>query len=142
MAPSQTNVPVQEDDTPETLAERVFAQECEVYPEAVRLFAEGRLRIEGRRVRVLPAGGGRPSFDPELDQLTSREREVLRLLGQMREWPVILVTAAATASLIRQAQQARAYSVIPKPVNKSVVIYTVVRALLRAYGGPPAGERP
>jgi CheY-like chemotaxis protein len=64
--------------------------------------------------------------------------EVLRLLRQMRELPVILVTGDATASLIRQAQQARAYSVIPKPVSKNVVIYTVVRALLRAYGQPPA----
>jgi len=64
--------------------------------------------------------------------------EVLRLLRQMRELPVILVTGDATASLIRQAQQARAYSVIPKPVSKNVVIYTVVRALLRAYGERPA----
>jgi CheY-like chemotaxis protein len=63
--------------------------------------------------------------------------EVLKLLRQMRELPVILVTADATASLIRQAQQARAYSVIPKPVSKNVVIYTVVRALVRAYGGQP-----
>ncbi len=65
--------------------------------------------------------------------------EVLRLLRQMRDLPVILVTADATASLIRQAQQARAYSVIPKPVSKNVVIYTVVRALLRAYGERPGG---
>jgi CheY-like chemotaxis protein len=63
--------------------------------------------------------------------------EVLLLLRQMRELPVILVTADATASLIRQAQQARAYSVIPKPVSKNVVIHTVVRALLRAYGTGP-----
>jgi phosphoribosylglycinamide formyltransferase-1 len=48
----QRAVPVLDDDTPETLAARVFEQECEAYPEAVRLFAEGRLRIEGRRVRV------------------------------------------------------------------------------------------
>ena len=68
--------------------------------------------------------------------------EVLRLLRQMGELPVILVTADATASLIRQAQQARAYSVIPKPVSKNVVIYTVVRALLRAYGGPANPEAP
>jgi phosphoribosylglycinamide formyltransferase 1 len=49
----QRAVPVLDDDTAESLAERVFAQECEAYPEAIRLFAEGRLRIEGRRVRVL-----------------------------------------------------------------------------------------
>jgi formyltetrahydrofolate-dependent phosphoribosylglycinamide formyltransferase len=51
----QRAVPVADDDTPQTLAARVFAQECEAYPEAIRLFAEGRLRIEGRRVRVLGA---------------------------------------------------------------------------------------
>ena len=49
----QEAVPVLEDDTPETLAARVFEKECELYPRAVRLFAEGRLRIEGRRVRIL-----------------------------------------------------------------------------------------
>jgi phosphoribosylglycinamide formyltransferase-1 len=49
---SQRVVHVLDDDTPDTLAARVFAQECEAYPEAVRLFAEGRLRVEGRRVRI------------------------------------------------------------------------------------------
>jgi formyltetrahydrofolate-dependent phosphoribosylglycinamide formyltransferase len=48
----QLAVPVLDDDTPASLAERVFAQECEAYPEAIRLFAEGRLKAEGRRVRV------------------------------------------------------------------------------------------
>jgi formyltetrahydrofolate-dependent phosphoribosylglycinamide formyltransferase len=50
----QRCVEVREGDTPETLAARVFEQECEAYPEAVRLFAEGRLRIDGDVVRVLP----------------------------------------------------------------------------------------
>lgn len=50
----QRTVPVQPDDTPDTLAARVFPQECEAYPEAIRLFGEGRLQIEGRRVRILP----------------------------------------------------------------------------------------
>lgn len=49
----QRAVPVAEDDTAETLAARVFAAECEAFPEAIRLFAEGRLKIEGRRVRVV-----------------------------------------------------------------------------------------
>jgi formyltetrahydrofolate-dependent phosphoribosylglycinamide formyltransferase len=48
----QRAVPVLDDDTPDTLAARVFEQECEAYPEAIRLFAEGRLKIEGRRVRI------------------------------------------------------------------------------------------
>ena len=50
----QKTVPVLDDDTPERLAARVFEKECEAYPEAIRLFGEGRLKIEGRRVRVLP----------------------------------------------------------------------------------------
>jgi formyltetrahydrofolate-dependent phosphoribosylglycinamide formyltransferase len=50
----QGTVPVLDDDTPATLAERVHALERELYPEAIRLWAEGRLRIEGRRVRILP----------------------------------------------------------------------------------------
>ncbi|MEQ8767612.1 MAG: phosphoribosylglycinamide formyltransferase [Planctomycetota bacterium] len=49
----QRAVPVLEDDDPSTLAARVFEQECEAYPEAIRLYAEDRLRIEGHRVRIL-----------------------------------------------------------------------------------------
>lgn len=49
----QRAVPVLDDDTPESLAARVFKEECEAYPEAIRLFAMGRLRIEGRKVRIL-----------------------------------------------------------------------------------------
>ena len=51
----QRTVPVLEDDTPDTLAVRVQEAERDAYPEAISLFAQGRLRIEGRRVRVLPA---------------------------------------------------------------------------------------
>lgn len=50
----QKTVPVQDDDTPETIAARVFQLECQALPEAIALYAEGRLRVEGRRVRVLP----------------------------------------------------------------------------------------
>jgi formyltetrahydrofolate-dependent phosphoribosylglycinamide formyltransferase len=48
----QEAVPVQDDDTPDTLAARVQASERRLVPEAVRLFAEGRLTIDGRRVRT------------------------------------------------------------------------------------------
>ena len=49
----QRAVPVVEGDTPEKLAARIFKEECEAYPEAIKLFAEGRLQIRGRRVRIL-----------------------------------------------------------------------------------------
>jgi formyltetrahydrofolate-dependent phosphoribosylglycinamide formyltransferase len=51
----QGAVPVLDDDTPETLAARVHGVENELYPQAIALWADDRLRIEGRRVRILPA---------------------------------------------------------------------------------------
>ncbi len=48
----QATVPVQADDTEDTLAARILTEEHRLYPEAVRLFAEGRLAIDGRRVTV------------------------------------------------------------------------------------------
>jgi phosphoribosylglycinamide formyltransferase 1 len=47
----QRVVPVADNDTPEQLAARVFAAECEALPAAIRLFATGRLEIEEGRVR-------------------------------------------------------------------------------------------
>ena len=49
----QRVVQVREDDSPETLAQRVFKEECIAYPEAINLFAEGRLKIEERKVKIL-----------------------------------------------------------------------------------------
>jgi len=48
----QRAAPVRAEDTPDDLAARVFREECIAYPEAIRLFAEGRLRIEGRKVHI------------------------------------------------------------------------------------------
>lgn len=56
----QTPVVVEEDDTPETLAARVLPYEHETYVRAVQLFAEGRLQIEGRRVRILLTSKEKP----------------------------------------------------------------------------------
>jgi phosphoribosylglycinamide formyltransferase-1 len=50
----QKAVPVLDDDTPETLQQRVMREaEWELLPEAIKLFSEGRLKIEGRRVRIV-----------------------------------------------------------------------------------------
>lgn len=48
----QRTVPVLDEDTPDTLAARVFRAECDAYPEAIDLFASGRIEIVGRRVRL------------------------------------------------------------------------------------------
>lgn len=55
----QKAVPVEEDDTPDTLAARVQAAERLLYPEAVRLYAEGRLERQNGRVRILRIGADR-----------------------------------------------------------------------------------
>jgi phosphoribosylglycinamide formyltransferase-1 len=54
---AQAIVPVREDDTDETLAARILAEEHRIYTEAVRLVLSGKYRIEGRRV----IGLGNPS---------------------------------------------------------------------------------
>jgi phosphoribosylglycinamide formyltransferase 1 len=50
----QAAIPVEDDDNEATLHERIRAHEHALLPEAARLLAAGRLRVEGRRVRILP----------------------------------------------------------------------------------------
>jgi phosphoribosylglycinamide formyltransferase-1 len=52
----QAVVPVLQDDTEETLAARILVEEHRIYPEAVRLYFEGRIEVRGRRVFILEAG--------------------------------------------------------------------------------------
>ncbi len=51
---AQRTVPVLEDDTVDSLAARVFKEECKALPESITFYAEGRLRVEGQRVRIAP----------------------------------------------------------------------------------------
>ncbi|MFQ5586185.1 MAG: phosphoribosylglycinamide formyltransferase [Thermodesulfobacteriota bacterium] len=53
----QAVVPVHDDDTEETLAARILKEEHRIYPQAIQLFAEGRIKIRGRRVIIK---GSRP----------------------------------------------------------------------------------
>lgn len=48
----QRTCPVLEDDTPDTLAARVFEQECIAFPEALRMLEEGRVTFQGRVARI------------------------------------------------------------------------------------------
>ena len=50
----QRAVPVLDDDTPDTLNDRVFEAECEAFPEALQLIATGRISLHGRKVRIGP----------------------------------------------------------------------------------------
>jgi phosphoribosylglycinamide formyltransferase-1 len=49
----QAVVPVLQDDTEDTLSERILKEEHKIYPEAVRLYFEGKLEVRGRRVLIL-----------------------------------------------------------------------------------------
>ncbi len=49
----QKAVEVKADDTEESLLEKVHAEEHKIYPQAIKLFVEGRLKVEGRRVRII-----------------------------------------------------------------------------------------
>lgn len=51
----QRAVPVQDDDTADSLAARVFEAECEAYPEALQLIGAGRIAVAGRKVIIRPA---------------------------------------------------------------------------------------
>ena len=48
----QAVVPVMADDTAESLSQRIHGEEHRIYPEAVKLFCAGRLKVEGRRVHI------------------------------------------------------------------------------------------
>ena len=50
----QATVPIDEDDTEETLHAKIQQEEHRIFPEAVKLFAQNRLVVEGRRVKILP----------------------------------------------------------------------------------------
>jgi len=58
----QAAVPVLMEDTPETLAQRVLAWEHQIYPQAVRYIAEGRVRVTGEKVRITGAEAPAPGF--------------------------------------------------------------------------------
>jgi phosphoribosylglycinamide formyltransferase-1 len=48
----QAVVPVNQDDTEETLSARIQAEEHRTFPEAVKLYVEGRISVDGRRVQI------------------------------------------------------------------------------------------
>jgi CheY-like chemotaxis protein len=101
--------------------------------------------------RTILAGSGEEALDIVHDEpvhLVLLDMHMPRLTGLetarlMHEenavLPCILVTADADADLIRRALTAHVFSVIPKPVSKNVVLYTVVRALGRVYGERVSG---
>ena len=62
----QAVVPVLPDDTEETLSQRILVQEHRIYPRAIQLYCEGRLAVEGRKVRVTGGRGAEAVGDGAL----------------------------------------------------------------------------
>ncbi|MGL6075513.1 MAG: response regulator [Fimbriiglobus sp.] len=72
-------------------------------------------------------------FDMHMPRMTGLEAlQQVRMINELL--PAILMTADVTRELMRQALQAQVYSVIPKPVNKNVVLHTMLKALQKMYG--------
>ncbi|MGA2094549.1 MAG: hypothetical protein ABSH16_14290, partial [Sedimentisphaerales bacterium] len=63
---------VLEGDTPDTLAARVFEQECIAYPQAIQLFAEGRLTVKDAKVSIASQGAATEFFQPQRTQRPQR----------------------------------------------------------------------
>jgi len=61
----QRTCPVLPDDTPDTLAARVFEQECLAYPEAIRLIAKGEIVLEGKVARFAGHNEPKKAIQPE-----------------------------------------------------------------------------
>jgi CheY-like chemotaxis protein len=95
--------------------------------------ADGEEALEIARQEIIHVA----LFDVHMPKLTGLE--TLQLLRQFNILvPVILITADSSSALLRHAIQASASSVIPKPVSKNVVLYTLTRVLGRSYG--PGGQ--
>lgn len=64
----QAAVPVYDDDSEETLAARILNEEHRIYPQAIQLFAEGKLEVRGRKVFIKdhPRAAGAPVHNPPL----------------------------------------------------------------------------
>lgn len=69
----QAAVPVFEGDTPQGLEARILEQEHRIYPLAIQLYAEGRLSVVGRTVRI--AGAGAEAFSPLIGPPLEGERK-------------------------------------------------------------------
>lgn len=95
----QAAVEVREDDTEETLAARVLEQEHKIYPQAIRLFIDGRLKIVGRRVEI---GGGKMKIKRALISV-SNKLDVVDFARKLSKCGVEIISTGGTGKAIRAA---------------------------------------
>ena len=126
LTPRPFSILVADDDGPSRDALRDIIE-----PEGYRtvLAEDGEQALEIVRHEVIHVA----MFDVHMPKLTGLETlQIIRSFNALL--PVILITGDSSAGLIRQAFQAHAYSVIPKPVSKNVLLHTLFRALGQVYG--------
>ena len=95
----QAAVEVREDDTEETLAARVLEQEHIIYPRAIKLFIDGQLKIDGRKVRI---GGGNMKIKRALISV-SNKLGVVDLAKKLSKCGVEIISTGGTMKAIRAA---------------------------------------
>lgn len=95
----QAAVEVREDDTEETLAARVLEQEHIIYPRAIKLFIDGRLKIVGRRVEI---GGGNMKIKRALISVSNKLGAV-ELARKLHKSGVEIISTGGTGKAIRAA---------------------------------------
>ncbi len=95
----QAAVEVKETDTEETLAARVLKQEHKIYPLAIKLFAEGRLNIVGRKVQI---GGGKMKIKRALISV-SNKIDVVDFAKKLSKCGVEIISTGGTGKAIRAA---------------------------------------
>ena len=95
----QAAVDVREDDTEETLAARVLEQEHKIFPRAIKLFIDGRLKIVGRRVEI---GGSKMKIKRALISV-SNKLGVVELAKSLSKCGVEIISTGGTGKAIRAA---------------------------------------
>ena len=95
----QAAVEVREDDTEETLAARVLEQEHKIYPKAIKLFIDGRLKIVGRKVEI---GGGKMKIKRALISV-SNKIDVVEFAKKLNKCGVEIISTGGTGKAIRAA---------------------------------------
>ncbi len=99
--------------------------------------ADGSEAVEIAQVELIDLA----LFDMHMPRMTGLEALTLLRHTLHRVLPAVLMTADATAELMRQAFHAQVYSVVPKPVNPNIVLHTLARALARVYGPGPQPQQ-
>jgi phosphoribosylaminoimidazolecarboxamide formyltransferase/IMP cyclohydrolase len=100
---AQATVPVLPSDTPETLAARVRAQEHWIYPKALALFCEGRLKADDKGMTILPSHKDKSSRIKRALLSVSDKTGIVEFARGLQEMGVEIVSTSGTAKILQEA---------------------------------------